>query len=228
MPTGKGEISQGMIKGFAIESDNIGCPSLVIGVALLAGLFRRCRMLAVEADRHLAILGNLVVAIEAQPGLRLLVKWLVAFGTILLKVRVSLNHWSGHDKSLKHRLACDLSANDHRHHGRQEEYQHPRHGLVQSIQVNGDDVDDDRHAEQNKQRQMEHMPEAEQALVDRKGTGLPDCSVEVAQPFAETCPPSSARKPFRNCWPWPIRGPALATPSHTRQQPSRLACDAPT
>jgi hypothetical protein len=63
------EISKSVIERFAIEQDDIGVSPLVIGVTMVALLFRGIRLAAVKSLTRLTICGNFFMACQAETGL---------------------------------------------------------------------------------------------------------------------------------------------------------------
>ena len=64
------EIRKGVIERLAIEQDDIGISSLVIGMTMVAFLLCGIRLPTVKSPPRRTIRGNVLVAIEAEPRLR--------------------------------------------------------------------------------------------------------------------------------------------------------------
>ena len=63
------EIREGVIERLAIEQDDIGISSLVIGMTMVAFLLCGIRLPTVKSPPRRAIHGDVLVAIEAEPRL---------------------------------------------------------------------------------------------------------------------------------------------------------------
>ena len=78
------EIRKRMIERLAVKLDDIGISSLVIGMTVAAFLLRGIELATVKSVVFLTIRGNLFVAIEAEPRLRLSRERLMAVAALLL------------------------------------------------------------------------------------------------------------------------------------------------
>jgi hypothetical protein len=65
------EVRVGVVEGLFVQLDDVECPPLVIGVAMPAFILQGVRVPPMIAAVSLSIGGNILVAIEAKPGLRL-------------------------------------------------------------------------------------------------------------------------------------------------------------
>ena len=95
------EIGGGVIEGLAVELDNIGVSTLVVGVTILAVLVQSVGLPAVKASTVPAVIGGLLVARDAEAGLRLPGEWLVAAVALLFELGVPGNQRAWHHKRLE-------------------------------------------------------------------------------------------------------------------------------
>jgi len=113
------EIRKGVVEGFAIEQDDVGVSSLVIGVAVGATLLCSIRLERVEAPACQPICGNFLVACQAQSCLQFSRERLVAIPAVLFELGVSFDDRAWNNKPFKKRLrtsgqrrsACDNHPN---------------------------------------------------------------------------------------------------------------------
>ncbi len=89
-----------MIERLPVERQNIGVPALVIDMAMIAVLNARKSISPVKANMVRAILRNLLVTIQAEPGLRSAREGLVAFFAFLLQLLVAFYQRPGDDEAL--------------------------------------------------------------------------------------------------------------------------------
>lgn len=114
------EVRGGVIEGLAVELDDIGVSPLVVGVTVLAVLVQGVRLAAVKASTIPAVIGRLLVARDAEPGLRLPGKRLMAAVALLFELGVPGNQRAGHDERLEDVLRLGTPGHgadrsDHKH-----------------------------------------------------------------------------------------------------------------
>jgi hypothetical protein len=101
MSVAKLEIRGRMIEGLATELYDVGISPLVIGMTMVAFLFRCLRTASMKSSKGLAIGGNVLVAGHAEPRLRSRRKRLVTVATLLFELGMSGREWPGHDELLE-------------------------------------------------------------------------------------------------------------------------------
>src|SRR5262245_53888482 len=92
------EVRNRVIESLAIELDDVGAPPLVVSVTVPALLVQCVGVAAVKAPSVAAIGGCILVTRNAQTGLRLPGKRLVAVLALLLKLGMPGNQGPGHDQ----------------------------------------------------------------------------------------------------------------------------------
>jgi hypothetical protein len=95
------EIRKGVVEGFAIELDDVGVSSFVIGVAVSAFLLRRIRLPRVESPTCQSIRCNFFVTCQAESRLRFSRERLVTVAAVLLEFGVSFDDRAWNDKPFK-------------------------------------------------------------------------------------------------------------------------------
>jgi hypothetical protein len=95
------EIGGGVIEGLTVELHNIGVSTLVVGVTMLAVLVQSVGLAAMKAPTVPAIIGGLLVARDAEAGLRLPGEWLMAAVALLFELGVPGNQRARHHKRLE-------------------------------------------------------------------------------------------------------------------------------
>jgi hypothetical protein len=99
MLAAKNEVRIGVIEALLVQRNDIRRPSLVLGMALAAGLLRRgCATM--KAGLCCGVASDVLVAIEAQRILLLLPEGLMALAALGLDVRVALDNLAGHHQRL--------------------------------------------------------------------------------------------------------------------------------
>lgn len=101
MSVAKREIRRRMFEGLAVELYDVGIAPLVIGMAIVAFLFRRPRIASMKSPTGLAIGGNVLVTGGAEPRLRSWRKRLVTVAALLFELGMSGREWPGHDELLE-------------------------------------------------------------------------------------------------------------------------------
>jgi hypothetical protein len=104
MSVAKREVRARVIESLEVHQDDIGISPLVIRVTMAAFLLGRSRIAAVKTLTSLAISARVLVAGEAEFGLRSARERLVAIAAFLLELGVSGHERPGHDKLLEHIL----------------------------------------------------------------------------------------------------------------------------
>jgi hypothetical protein len=92
------EIREGVIERLAVELDDVGISSLVIGMTVVAFLFCGIRLAPVKPLARRAIGSNVLVAIDAAPRLGSSRERFVTFVALLLELGMSLDYRPRHDK----------------------------------------------------------------------------------------------------------------------------------
>ncbi len=95
------EIRESVVKGLAIQLDDIGVPPRVIGVTVIAVLFGSGRPTSMKSLVRGAISGDFLVARKAPAGLRFARERLVALAAVLLELGVPLDDRARQDKLLE-------------------------------------------------------------------------------------------------------------------------------
>lgn len=95
------EIREGMIERLAVQLHDVGIPSLVIGMAMVAFLLCRIRLAPMESLARRTIRGSVLVAVEAEPRLGFSRKCLVTFAALLLKLGMSVDNRPRHHQSFE-------------------------------------------------------------------------------------------------------------------------------
>jgi hypothetical protein len=95
------EIRKCVIERLAVQLDDVGISPLVIGVAMVAFLFRRLRLTSVKSLTDRKIGSNFLVARQAEPTLRPSRKRLVTGTALRLKFGMSGHDRTRHDKLLE-------------------------------------------------------------------------------------------------------------------------------
>lgn len=180
------KISAGVIEGVAIETENVGTATFVIGVALLACQRGLMLELAVKAALIGDIGGDDIVALHAQLILRLLGERGVALAAIVFQFRVRLDQFTRHQQCFEIHI---VGIREHRAQIQQKKNSaaknvsrlivnvicahrfvafltwHPTcfdAGLIKnfhSIQVHCVDVNQSRNNEHEKYRHVQHVPQ---------------------------------------------------------------------
>jgi hypothetical protein len=101
MSAAKLEIGGCMIEDLAVELYDVGIAPLVIGMTMVAFLFRCLRIASMESFTGLAIGGNVFVAGHAEPRLRSRRKRLVTVAALLFELGVSGRKRPGHHELLE-------------------------------------------------------------------------------------------------------------------------------
>jgi hypothetical protein len=92
------EVRECVVECFAIKLNNVGGSPFVVGMAVSAVLFSRIRLPSVKLLAFLTIDGNVFVTRETQARLRFSREWFVAVATILLELRMSVDHRPRNDE----------------------------------------------------------------------------------------------------------------------------------
>jgi hypothetical protein len=95
------KIREEMIEGLAVQLDNVGVASLVIGMTMGAFGFCCIRLTSVKPLAGRTIRRNFLMAGKAEPHLGFSREWLVAVAALLLKLGMSLDNRPRHDKLLE-------------------------------------------------------------------------------------------------------------------------------
>lgn len=161
MPSLEQIVREFMLESLAIEHGDLGVPADVIGMADLAWLALDLRGAAMKSERAVDIGVHLDMAFEAKRRLRALLEGRMAAVARRLELRVPLDEFARHDELFEDRLTeCERyprrcqKANEEECGGESMSCDRGH----QSIQVNCNDVDDDRADENNEQRHVQHMP----------------------------------------------------------------------
>lgn len=165
------KIGECVIERLGVELNNIRLAALVIGMAVLALDLANVRPLAVKARFSADILGDILVAIEAEPSLAFLGKGFMAALARLFKLDVAFDDIARHHEFLKQAFGPGSTGcqQDHCHADRQVQagWSHrARHGG--SIPMNGEDVEQDRHYQHDEERHVQNVPKGEKTFEKRK------------------------------------------------------------
>jgi hypothetical protein len=95
------EIRHGVVERLPIELNNVGFPSFVIGVTVVAFLPCGFRLAAMETRTELAIRRDVLVTCDAKPRLRAPRERLVAIAAVRLKLGMPADQRSRHHESLE-------------------------------------------------------------------------------------------------------------------------------
>ena len=95
------EIGKGVIKRFAIELDDVGISSLVIGVTMVAVLLRSIRLTPMKSLTRQPVRRNFLVTCKASSRLRFSRERFVAIAAILLKFGVPVDDRPRENKLFK-------------------------------------------------------------------------------------------------------------------------------
>ena len=97
----KCKISKGVVERFAIELDDVGISSLVIGVTMIAVLLCGIRLTPVKPLPRRPVRRDFLVARKAQARLRFSGERFVALTAILLKFGMTIDDWPRENKLFK-------------------------------------------------------------------------------------------------------------------------------
>ena len=92
------EIRKCMIECLAVQLDDVGVSSLVIGMTMVAFLFCGIRLAPMESLACRTIRSNFFVALKAEPRLGSSRERLVTVAALLLQLDMSIDELSRHDK----------------------------------------------------------------------------------------------------------------------------------
>ena len=104
MAAGEQEIRHRVIERLAIEPDDVGLAALVVGMAIATFLARHLRLPAMKSRMRQPVGGDLLMAGEAQPALRLARKRDVALQAILLELGMPGHERPRRDQPLEQAL----------------------------------------------------------------------------------------------------------------------------
>ena len=107
------------------------------------------------------------MALQAQCRLRLALEWCMAFLAALFILLMGLGQLARHDELLEDALRCGW-VRRRRNSDRKNKRHKPTHDRnSRSVQMHGDDVHNHRDDEHQEERQVQKVPEREQAFIDR-------------------------------------------------------------
>ena len=88
------EVGRGVVEQLAVELHDIGCATFVVGVAVLA-VGRGCVLVATVKPARLRAIGeDVLVAIEAEFGLRLALELFVTLPAVVFQLGVPFYQWT--------------------------------------------------------------------------------------------------------------------------------------
>jgi len=123
------EIRESMIEGLAVELDDVGLSSHMVGMTMGAFLFLRIRLPPMESPARRLVRRDVFVARKAKPRLRLPRKRLVTAAALLLELGVPGHQRSGHDQVLEQILRPrdrrHSAGHDNPHHDRERACEWP-------------------------------------------------------------------------------------------------------
>jgi hypothetical protein len=97
----KREIRKGMVERLAVQLDNVGVSSLVIGMAMIAFAFCGIRLAPMKSLASRTIGGHFLVTCKAEPRLGSSREGLMATAALLLELGMSFNDWPRHNELLE-------------------------------------------------------------------------------------------------------------------------------
>jgi hypothetical protein len=99
------KICEGVIEHLTIELDDISRPALVIGMTCLAVSPGDIRPAAMQSLLRVDVIGDRLMAIQAQPRLRALGESLMTIGAVAFQLGMTFNERPGHDEALENGLS---------------------------------------------------------------------------------------------------------------------------
>jgi hypothetical protein len=97
----KRKIRKGMVERLAVQLDDVGVSSLVVGMAMIAFAFRGIRLAPMKSLAGRTIGGHFLVTCKAEPRLGSSREGLVATAALLLELGMSVNYWPRHNELLE-------------------------------------------------------------------------------------------------------------------------------
>ena len=158
-----------MIKTFPIELHNIRRAALMVGMAGPAFLLQRIRLTSMITRQCLAIIIDILVAVETTSWLAVRAEGVVAVAAFLFGFRVAFRQRPRHDelfdKALRHGDAAGRDKSES-YENRKEKTPSHQTSRPASISVNGPDMHQARGNHQEEKRQMQDMPQRKQSFVE--------------------------------------------------------------
>ena len=159
------KIGERVAEGFALEAHDVGVAPLVLGVTGPASGARGARRLPVEAEVAGLILGHVLVAGTTQIVLLLGMQRGVTLRAVALELRMRGRDRTRHHQPLE-RAGVALPAA--RQQGQRDSDAEDDGAAAHSVDVDGDHVDGRRGEEQDAEREVDGVPEAEETLPERE------------------------------------------------------------
>lgn len=102
------EVGAPMVEGFFFQEDDVGCASLVFGMAACAVGAVYIRYAAVKTAHRPYILGHTLVAGGTELCLPCLLKRLMTFAARIFELGMTLDYRTGHDQPLQGLAGCRI------------------------------------------------------------------------------------------------------------------------
>lgn len=171
MPAFQLIVRLGMIEGAFVEADDIGFRTLVFRMAMPALGFRGDWAFRVKTPLLRSVLGDLVMAVQAESGLRFSPKWRMTLVAALLVFPMSLGERPRHDELFEYGLSGGQIGGRTHPDCNQDECK-LAHDFRLLVQMDSDHVGDGRENQHQEQGHVQEVPEREQMFVDGEARRL--------------------------------------------------------
>lgn len=173
------EVRLFVVERILIEADDIGIAAFVVCMAFGADTSAGLTVFAMKSGFRFYVSGDLLMAIEAQCSLLAALESQMAVATIFLILGMCFDDLTRHDQSLD--LCACGTGNSHCQSHQESEYvcAMPHASRPNSVNVDREDVNECRQHHQEEDRQVQDVPQGEQAFVQRELRDTPRQNGEV-------------------------------------------------